>query len=78
MGVCSKGRAVDADLYFQQLERVHEILRRTYPAFVNRNRIIMLQENKTPHTARTSTTKIQELVGIKLLPHPAHNPDLAL
>ena len=33
------GRAVNADLYFQQLERVHEILRRRYPALDNRNEI---------------------------------------
>ena len=31
------GRAVDADLYSQQLERVHEILRQRYPALFNRN-----------------------------------------
>ena len=39
------GRAVDADLYSQQLERVHKILRRRYPALVNRNRVLLQQDN---------------------------------
>ena len=34
----SNGRAVDADLNSQQLERVHEILRRKYSTLVNRNK----------------------------------------
>ena len=32
---------------------------------------------RDPHTARTTMTKIQELGGIELLPHPAHSTDLA-
>ena len=71
------GRAVDTDLYSQQLERVHEILRRRDPALVNWNRVLLQQDNVRPHTARTTLTKIQELGGIELLSHPAYNPDLA-
>ena len=32
--------AVNADFYSQQLERVHEILRRTYPVFANWNGVL--------------------------------------
>ena len=73
-----KGRAVDADIYCQQLERVHEILRHTYPAFVNRNRVLLQQDNVRPHTAQTETImgKIQALGVIELLPHPTCSPDL--
>ena len=71
------GRAVVADLYSQQLERVHEILRRRYPALVNRYRVILQQGNARPHTAGTIMTKIQDFGGIELLPHPAYRPDLA-
>ena len=71
------GRAVNADLYSQQLERVHEILRRRYSALIGRNRVILLQDNARFHTARTILTKIQELGGMELLPHPAYSPDLA-
>ena len=35
-------RAVDADLYSQQLERFHEILRRRYPQLVNEEEISKL------------------------------------
>ena len=38
--------------------------------------VLLHQHNAWPHTARTMT-KIQELEGIELLPHPAYNPDLA-
>ena len=71
------GWAVGADLYSQQLERVHEILKPSYTALVNRNRVLLQQDNSRPHTARTTMTKIQELGGIELLPHPAHGSDLA-
>ena len=45
------GREVDADLYSQQLERVHEILRRRYRALVNRNRVLLQQDSARTHTA---------------------------
>ena len=53
------GRAVDADLYSQQLERVREVLRWSYPSLVNRNRVLLQQENARPHTARTTMTKFR-------------------
>ena len=42
------GREVDADLYSQQLERVHEILRRRYPALLNRHRVLLQQDMRDP------------------------------
>ena len=45
------GHAFNADLYFQQLERVHEIMRWRYPALVNRKRLLLLQDNSRLHTA---------------------------
>ena len=59
------GHAVIADVYSQQLERVHEILRLWYPALVNWNGVL-----------KTAVTKILELREIELLPHPAYSPDL--
>ena len=53
------GHAVDADLYSQQLERVHRILRRRYPALINRNRVLLQQDNARPHTARTIMAKFR-------------------
>ena len=48
-----------------------------YPALVNCNRVLLQQDNARPHTAQTKMRKFTELGGIKLLPHPAYNPDLA-
>ena len=70
-------RAIDADLYSQQLERFHEILRQRYPELVNRNIVILQQDNVRPHTARTTMTKIKELGRIELLTHAAYSSDLA-
>ena len=53
-------------------------MRRRYPELINRNRVLLQQDNaRRPHTVRTSMSKIQELEGIELLPHPAYSPDLA-
>ena len=65
------GRTVDADLYSQQLERVHEILRPRYPALVNGNRVLLQQDKARPNTALITTTRIQELGGIELLTTPS-------
>ena len=40
------GSTVDAN--FKQLERVHEILKRRYPAIVNGNRVLLQQNNARP------------------------------
>ena len=45
-------------------ERVHKILRWRYPALVNRNRVLLQQDNARPHTARITMIKIQKLGGI--------------
>ena len=70
------GCAVDVDLNSQQLEMVHEILRRRYPSLV-RNGVLLQHDNAIPHTAQTTMTKIQELGEIELLPHQEYRPDLA-
>jgi histone-lysine N-methyltransferase SETMAR len=43
---------------------------------VNRNRVILQQDNARPHTAKKTLQKIEELEGLVLLPHPAFSPDL--
>lgn len=71
------GRAINADLYSEQLDRMHAALVLRYPALVNRKRVILQQDNASPHTANTTKEKIRELNSIELLPHPAYSPDLA-
>ena len=39
--------------------------------------VLLKQDNARPHTARTTTTKIEELRGFELLPRPRYSSDLA-
>jgi len=71
------GRAVNADLYSEQLERVHQAIQQHYPALVNRGRVLLQHDNARPHVSRKAKGKIEELGGIEVLPHPAYSPDLA-
>ena len=66
------GRAINADLYCEQLDRVYDALVEKYPSLVRRKRALFQQDNAKPHTAR----KIEELDGVEVLPHPAYSPDV--
>ena len=44
---------------------------------INRNRVLLQQDNSSARTARTTMRKIQKLGGIELLPYPAYSPDFA-
>jgi histone-lysine N-methyltransferase SETMAR len=70
------GRSITAALYCQQLDRVQESLRLNYPALVNRNQVVFLQNNAKPHTALLTRAKLDEL-GWEVLSHPPYSPDLA-
>jgi histone-lysine N-methyltransferase SETMAR len=52
-------------------------LSRKYPAFVNRRRVLLQQDDASPHAARKTKETLQELDAIELLPHPAYSPNLA-
>ena len=77
LGVSSKRTCSRCESLFSINRTSSWILRRRYPALVNRNRVILQQGNARSHTARTTMTNIQELRGIELVPHPAYRPDLA-
>ena len=71
------GRAINAELYCQQLDRVYDKLKEKYPALINRKRALMQQDNAKPHTAKKTKDKFEELEGVEVLPHPAYSPDCA-
>lgn len=71
------GRAIDGNLYAEQLQRVHDALSTRYPAILNRGRALLQHDNAPAHTSRIVKRKIQELEGIEVIPHPAYSPDLA-
>ncbi|GFR94477.1 transposase [Elysia marginata] len=43
---------------------------------VSTSRTLLLHENAGPHKARATPQSLREL-GIQVLPHPTHSPDLA-
>ena len=71
------GKAVNAQLYSEQLDQVYEVLKRRYPGLVNRKRVLLQQDNAPAHRATLTRNKIEELDGIDVLPHPPYSPDLA-
>ena len=72
-----EGRAVDGNLYAKQLERVYDVLVKRYPALINRKRVFLQHDNAPAHKSKVVKSKLEELDGIELLPHPAYSPDLA-
>jgi hypothetical protein len=70
-------RAIDAELYSAQLDRMYAEVNRKYPALVNREQILLQQDNASPHTAKKAKEKLRELDAIELLPNPACSSDLA-
>jgi histone-lysine N-methyltransferase SETMAR len=52
-------------------------LSRKYPALFNRRRVLLQQDNASPHTARETKEDLRELDATELLPRPAYSPDLA-
>ena len=70
------GRAVNAELYNKQLERVYNILTQRYPTLIRRKRALLQHDNAPAHRADLTKEKLDELDGIVALPHPAYSPDL--
>ena len=71
----NRNETVTADLYVQQLQRVHQSLLEKRPALVNRKNVVLLHDNARPHTARVTQENVLEL-GCSVLPHPPYSPDL--
>ena len=71
------GRSIVSNLYSQQLQRMHAILKLKYPASVNRRQVLLQQDNTTAHTFRLTKNKIQEIQSIELIEHPAYSLDLS-
>ena len=71
------GRAINAEIYCEQLDRVYDALVGKYPSLVRWKRALFQQENAVPHTARKTSNKFEELDGVEVLPHPACSPDVA-
>lgn len=71
------GRAINAELYCQQLDRVHDKLVKKYPTLVRQKRVLFQQDNAKPHTAKKVKEKFEEFDDVEILPHPPYSPDIA-
>jgi len=70
------GQTITADVYCEQLDRLHEKLRLKRPALVNRKGVILQQDNARPHSAKRTQEKIRQL-GWEVLSHHPYSPDMA-
>jgi histone-lysine N-methyltransferase SETMAR len=68
---------INVEVYSQQFEKMYTVLIKKYPVLVNRQHVLLQQDNACPHIAKKTLQKIEELEGIELLSHPTFSPDLA-
>jgi len=71
------GRAINAELYCEQLDQVYDALVEQYPSLVQRKRALFQQDNAKPHITRKTNKMFEELDGVKILLHRAYSPNLA-
>lgn len=70
------GETITATKYCQQIDEMHQKLRRMCPRLVNMKGPILLHDNAKPHIAVATLQKLNQL-GYETLPHPAYSPDLS-
>jgi histone-lysine N-methyltransferase SETMAR len=70
------GQTINATVYSEQLERVHEKLKTKEPALVTRKGVVLLHYNAKPHVAKVTRETIIRL-GWETLVHPPYSPDIA-
>ena len=71
-----EGGTITAEVYSEQLQRVHDQLTVTRPAVVNRKTVFFLEDNARPHVAKIVGGKLRSL-GWERLVHPPYSPDIA-
>jgi histone-lysine N-methyltransferase SETMAR len=71
------GRAVNAELYSEQLERVYNVLKQRYPTLIRGKRALLQHDNAPAHRPNLTKEKLDELDDVEVLPHPPYSPDLA-
>ena len=69
-------KTITAEVYSEQLQKVHDRMRRSPFTTISRKRVILQHDGARPHTGKVTLNKIQEL-GWEVLPHPPYSPDLA-
>ena len=71
------GRAVNAELYSEQLERVYNVVTQRYPTLIRRKLVLLQHDNVPAHRANLTKETLDELNAVEVLPHPPYSPALA-
>jgi histone-lysine N-methyltransferase SETMAR len=58
------GRAVNAKLYSEQLERFYNVLKQRYPTLIRQKRVLLQHDNGPAHRANLTKEKLDELDGV--------------
>ncbi|XP_055623395.1 histone-lysine N-methyltransferase SETMAR-like [Toxorhynchites rutilus septentrionalis] len=72
----NSGGTITADKYCQQIDEMHQKVRRMCLRLVNMQGSVLLHDNAQPHVAQPTLQKLNEL-GYETLPHSAYSPDLS-
>ncbi|GFN82892.1 histone-lysine N-methyltransferase SETMAR [Plakobranchus ocellatus] len=75
LDILPQGQCSNAARYCSTLDRLKEAIRRKRPGLLRRDAVLQ-HDNTTPHSANLTQQWLQRY-GWKILPHPAHSPDLA-
>ncbi|GFN75555.1 apolipoprotein d [Plakobranchus ocellatus] len=76
VALSAKGQCINAARYCSTLDRLKEAICRKRPGLLRRGVVCFQHDNATPHSANLTQQWLQRY-GWEILPHPAHNPDLA-
>jgi len=68
---------MNSDVCYEQLDCMFTILKRKYPALVNKNNVLLQQDTARPRAFRKIRQKQDEFDGMEFLSHPPYSPDLA-
>lgn len=69
------GATINAERYVHSLDLLQQELKKSRPGKLH-SRILLLQDNARPHTAKATMVAIRQKKW-ELLPHPPYSPDLA-
>lgn len=70
-----RGETVNADRYYETLRKLRRAIQNKRRGIL-RAGVVLIHDNARPHTARHTTTVLQQF-GWELFDHPPYSPDLA-
>jgi len=72
----SSNQTINSELYYEQLQRLQQAIKRKRPELINRRGVVFHHDNARLHTSLMTRQKLREL-GWVVLMHP-YSPDIAL